>query len=329
MVTFTIKRALILASALLLAPCWAVQFTTTEYNVLQGKPFTLEWEGAKGPVEISLVNAESNNLETIQVIDSGDTGNSYTWTPPDLLLAGTYAFAISDGDEKNYSPLWDYDYVENESAPTSTSSPTQAITSGRTTTLTSASTSKPLTTVAVTTSPNPTTTSVSAPKPTVMTGSSAKDPEDISSTRLPTSLTTVTSTSPGSPSSEPAHPGSSSSSSSSTPSTGAQQPTANGLSTGAKVGIGIGAGLGGLGVLSVALLLVFRRGKAVGQRAVNIGNSNNQESKAELAGDPRPLPELGGRGIAEMQSGHDGWRGQPSELDASPHSDPGAGMVKT
>ncbi|KAI0452615.1 hypothetical protein F5B21DRAFT_332165 [Xylaria acuta] len=316
--TYTIKRVLVLASALLLAPCWAVVFTTTEYNVLQGKPFTLEWEDAKGPVEISLVKGDSNNLETIQVIYSGDTGNSYTWTPPDLLLAGTYAFAISDDDSKNYSPLWEYDYEENEPASTSTSSPSPTATSTTRTTMTTVSTTKPLTSTSVTTSPK---ASASTPTSTPATSSSANDSGDISSSSLPTSSTTATSTSSGSSGSEPTDPSSSPSPSSSTSSTGTQRSGAGGLSTGAKIGIGIGAGLGGLGLASVALFLVFRRGKAVGQRAVVAGYTGNQEeSKAELGGDPGPRAELGGQGIAEMQSGHDGWRGQPSELDASPRS---------
>ncbi|KAI1753789.1 hypothetical protein F4782DRAFT_529205 [Xylaria castorea] len=327
--TITIKRVLALASALLLAPCWAVQFTTTEYNILQGKPFTLQWEGAKGPVEISLVNAKSpDHLETVEVIDSGDTSNSYTWTPPDLLLAGTYAFGISDGEDKNYSPPWDYDYEENGSASTSTSSPTPATTSTRTTASTTVSTTTPPTIAPVTTSPMATASSVSAPKPTPTATSSTNDSGDISLSSLPISTTTVALTSPGTPGSEPADPSSSPGSGPSTSSIGTQQSHASGLSTGAKVGIGVGVGLGGLAVLGVALLLVFRRGKAAGQRVAHAGHTNNQESKAELGGDPRSHAELGGQGIAEMQSDHNGWRGKPSELDASPHSYRGAGMAK-
>ncbi|KAI0485521.1 hypothetical protein F4859DRAFT_386609 [Xylaria cf. heliscus] len=338
--TITIKIAFVLASALLLAPCLAVQFTNTEFNILQDKPFTLQWEDAKGPVEISLVKGESSNIETVQVIDTGDTGNSYTWTPPSLLLAGTYAFAITDGDSTNYSPQWDYDYADNLPASTRTSSPAPVSTSTRTTTTTSVPTTQPPTTTTVTTSPKATTSSVPAPNPTTTTSSSANDSGDISSSSRPTSSTTssttIASTSPGPSGSEPAHPGSSSSSSSSpnsssssSSSTGTQQTSSSGLSTGAKVGIGVGAGLGGLGVLSAALLLVFRRGKAAGRRAVDARDAYTQESKAELGSDARPVPELGGQGLAEMQSGHDGWRGQPSELDASPYSYRGADMTKT
>ncbi|KAI0556104.1 hypothetical protein F4679DRAFT_590984 [Xylaria curta] len=176
MCTFTV---LVLVSALPVAPCWAVQFTTTEYNVLQGKPFTLEWEGAKGPVEISLLNVEIlNNFETIQVIDSGDTSNSYTWTPPDLLLAGTYAFGISDGEGKNYSPVWGYDYAENQSGSESMSSTTPTTSSTRATASMIIPTTSPLTTAPATTSSEATDLPVSEPEPAPTATSSVSDSED-------------------------------------------------------------------------------------------------------------------------------------------------------
>ncbi|KAI1740610.1 hypothetical protein F4680DRAFT_93106 [Xylaria scruposa] len=326
MCNFTV---LVLASALLVAPCWAVQFTTTEYNVLQGRPFTLEWEDAKGPVEISLLNAETlNNFETIQVIDSGDTSHSYTWTPPDLLLAGTYAFGISDGEGKNYSPVWDYDYAENQSGSTSMSLPIPATSSTRRTASMIVPTTSPLTTALATTSEEATDLPVSAPESTPTATSSTGDSEDNWSDSEPTSMTTTTSsTSSGTTDSEPADL-SSSGSGSGASSIGTQQSHSSGLSTGAKIGIGIGAGLGALAALGVILLLVFRRGKAAGQRAVIADNTGNEESKVELGGDSKPRTELGGQGIAEMQSGHDDWREQPVELDASPHTYQGIGMVK-
>ncbi|KAI3327999.1 hypothetical protein HD806DRAFT_345220 [Xylariaceae sp. AK1471] len=104
----TIRRALLLTLALLGASSWAVQFTTTEINISPGTPFTLTWEGAGGPVEISLLSGESGNLETVEVIDSGSTGNSYIWTPPNDLPSGIYAFGISDGDDMNFSEQWTY-----------------------------------------------------------------------------------------------------------------------------------------------------------------------------------------------------------------------------
>ncbi|KAI1354237.1 hypothetical protein F5Y01DRAFT_26099 [Xylaria sp. FL0043] len=103
------QRALTNALALFTASCWALEFSMTEINVSPGKPFILTWEDASGPVEISLVTGTASNLETVEVIDSGDTGSSYTWTPSDDLPSGTYAFLISDGDDTNYSPQWSYE----------------------------------------------------------------------------------------------------------------------------------------------------------------------------------------------------------------------------
>ncbi|KAH8160488.1 hypothetical protein CIB48_g7763 [Xylaria polymorpha] len=339
--TFTIRKALVFTTAVLLAPCWAVVFTNTDFTILQGKPFTLQWEGAKGPVDITLVTGDSANIRTVSVIDSGDTGNSYTWTPPSLLLAGTYAFEITDGEDTNFSPQWEYDSEENKPTTTTTSSPPPVTTSTRATTTTTVPTTQQTTTTSPKTTT--TTTSDSEPQSTSTTSSSANDSGDTSSSSPPTSTTTGTitsttssaSTSPGSQDSESSRPSPSSGSSSSTSGTGTHKPTSSGLSTGAKIGIGLGAGLGGVAVLGVALLLVFRRGKAAGQRVAYAGttnnnNNNNPESKAELGGDPRPrAAELGGQGVAEMQSGPDGWRPQPSELEAPPYSYRGIDMVKT
>ncbi|KAI0440968.1 hypothetical protein F4803DRAFT_443345 [Xylaria telfairii] len=325
---FIIRKAHIFASAWLLAPCWAIVFTNTDFTILQGKPFTLQWEGAKGPVDITLVTGDSANIRAISVIDSGDTGNSYTWTPPSLLLAGTYAFEITDGEDTNFSPQWEYDYEENKPTTTTTTSPPPVTTSARTTTTTTTVSTPP---PATTTSPKTTTTTTSdsEPQSTSTTSSSANDSGDTSSSNPPTSTTTGATTSttsgastPGSQDSNSSRPSPSSGSSSST---GTNKPTSSGLSTGAKIGIGLGAGLGGLAILGAALLLVFRRGKAAGQRVAYAG------SKAELGGDPRPrAAELGGgQGVvAEMQSGPDGWRPEPSELDATPYSYRGLDMVK-
>jgi hypothetical protein len=78
----------------------------------------------------------------------------------------------------------------------------------------------------------------------------------------------------------------------------------------------------------MAGLLIFRRGRVVGQRAGNTGNhADDQESKAELGGDSRLRAELGGQGLVEMpsdrvvpelwQSHQDERWNEPSELDAS------------
>ncbi|TGJ87319.1 hypothetical protein E0Z10_g1453 [Xylaria hypoxylon] len=352
---YVAKRALALAFALFTAPCWAIGFTTTEFRILPGQPFTLTWEDAKGPVELSLLTGGSTTLTTVEVIDSGDTGNSYTWTPPDDLPSGTYAFGISDGDDMNYSPQWTYKASNNARLPNQTSwvkvglanskqAPASSSSSILTPTSTSTTPTKLSTTTVSATSSKITTSSTSSPttkssislKPTPTTSPSA----DTSSNNILTSSTIVSSIAPStsseSPISEPTDSSSTSnssfSSSSSAPSTETRKPVANanGLSMSAKIGIGVGAGVGSLGLLIVAMLLIFRSYKAAKRRDVNDDDTANQELKAELGGDPRPRAELGGQDLAAMrfdqtipelwQGHHDEWRRQPSELDASSHS---------
>ncbi|KAI8625809.1 hypothetical protein F5Y19DRAFT_238784 [Xylariaceae sp. FL1651] len=337
------RGALALAFILFMLRCWAVEFTTSTINISPGKPFTLTWKGATGPVEISLLTGPSDGLVTVEVIDSGDTSDSYTWTPPDNLPSGTYAFGISDGDLMNYSEQWTYTAGDN--APESTSTPLP------TTTHTPTSTSKAPTTTApsTTTPPEPETsssdppTTVSSTSPELPTAASSSSPES-SSVNTSTSSTSLTASSSRPPSSESSAPADASvptgpSSSSGSPSTKTTAPAASGLSTGAKAGIGVGAGVGALVLLSVAGLLIFRRGKAAGQRASGPGNMAYQEPKAELGGDPRPRAELGGQGAAGMHPEHDTvpelwqghydeWRMQPSELEASGHSYRGVDLRK-
>ncbi|KAI1427963.1 hypothetical protein F5Y12DRAFT_791096 [Xylaria sp. FL1777] len=323
----------------------------TEINISPSRPFTLTWEGAKGPVEISLLTGTSSDLETVEVIDSGDTRNSYTWTPPDDLPSGTYAFRISDDDDMNYSPQWNYEASDNvpASSPSSTttpiskskSTPTPVSTSTPTPTPTSKTTTKPPTTTIITTTAVPatsskdatssasdlTTTSSTSLEPTTTAGSSSADvSEPTSSDSISPSPTTVSSVSP---SSRPADSSSDPSSSPSAAATETQKPVVGRLSTGTKIGIGVGAGVGGFALLTLAGFLIYRRNKATRMRGAYDGNTFDQDLKPELGGDPRPRVELGGQGLAEMHSNpripelwqghHDEWRRQPSELDATVH----------
>ncbi|KAI0203153.1 hypothetical protein F4808DRAFT_458370 [Astrocystis sublimbata] len=87
-----------------------------------------------------------------------------------------------------------------------------------------------------------------------------------------------------------------------------------GLSTGAKAGIGVGAGLGGLGVLSAAVLVLRRRRKS-GAKVVAADNSiDTPEWKSELGADPKPRVELGGQRAPELPSEFNVWHEPPSEL---------------
>ncbi|KAI0799371.1 hypothetical protein GGR55DRAFT_504702 [Xylaria sp. FL0064] len=342
-------RAFVDALALFTASYWALEFSMTEINVSPGKPFTLTWEGANGPVEVSLVTETASNLEIVGVIDSGDTGSSYTWTPSDDLPSGTYAFLISDGDDSNYSPQWSYEASgsasgggspapSSTSASTSTPKPTQTTTTKPPPSTTPAlATTKPVTSTKDMTSTADvltTKSSVSAEATSTAGGSSTDNSEPTSSSSTPTSSTTITTTSPilpGSPSSPPVNSSSDPSPNASASSDENQQQV---FSTGTKIGIGIVAGVGGLALVTLAGFLIYRRGKAAGKQDLDDGDTFSQELKPELGGEPRSRVELGGQDLAEMQTdqripelwqGHyDEWRRQPSELDATVHHYRGA-----
>ncbi|KAI0535879.1 hypothetical protein GGR58DRAFT_503857 [Xylaria digitata] len=337
----TVTQRALLALALFAAPCWTVEFATTEISISPGGPFILSWEGAKGPVELSLLTVGPTTLSTVEVINSGDTGDSYTWTPPDDLPSGTYAFGISDGKDMNYSSQWTYKASNNAPASSSSSTLTPTPTSTSTTHTTLSTTTAPTTSPKITASSTSslTTRSSISLEPTPAASSSANTlPNNIptsSTTISSTSTSTTSSTTPSTSSESPigelveSNFTSSSSSSSSTSSAETRTPVtnANGLSTSAKIGIGIGAGLGGLGLLSVAGLLIFRRCRAARERETIDGDTIHRELKVELSSDPWLRAELGGRSLAEMHSNHvipevwrdqhDQWRRQPSELDAS------------
>jgi len=70
---------------------------------------------------------------------------------------------------------------------------------------------------------------------------------------------------------------------------------------GAKIGIGVGAGVGGLVALGALALLIYRRGKAAGQKGSANAPGLGENGIAELgAPEHKPRPELGGVPVSEM-----------------------------
>ncbi|KAI1328551.1 hypothetical protein F5Y16DRAFT_150721 [Xylariaceae sp. FL0255] len=320
----------IITLALIGSRCWAqLGFTDSDWDVIIGQPFDLTWTGATGPVDIELLTGPANDLVVAADVADAADGNSYTWTPPDTLASGTYAFRIDDGSDENYSEQFVIDGSDN-----TTPTPTSTTTSPSSTT-TPTPTPTPIPASTSTSSPQPSTSSdmpTSSSTTTTTTSSASPATTPTASSSAASSTTTGISTSSSSSASSSTSPQSSgttaSQSSSSSPSS---EPTSTtGLSTGAKAGIGVGAAIGGLAILGLAGLLLFRRGKAVGQRLNQHGNSHDNEFKAELGTDPRPTPELGGNGLSEMYSPtspvmyqgqrYEDWRMQPSELEATGHS---------
>ncbi|RYP76148.1 hypothetical protein DL771_001972 [Monosporascus sp. 5C6A] len=81
-----------------------VILTNSDFSdITAGEPFTITWSDATGPVTLTLKDGPADDLSTVSVITSGQTGESFTWTPSESLPSGTYALEISDGSDINYS----------------------------------------------------------------------------------------------------------------------------------------------------------------------------------------------------------------------------------
>ncbi|KAM7206031.1 hypothetical protein V8F33_000861 [Rhypophila sp. PSN 637] len=85
-----------------------VVFTNDEYVVRPNEPFTINWEGNRGPVTITLMNGADVDLQVVMVIASGLSGTKYTWTPPQALKTDGYELMIEDGVSNDYSPRFQY-----------------------------------------------------------------------------------------------------------------------------------------------------------------------------------------------------------------------------
>ncbi|KAJ4309067.1 hypothetical protein N0V84_011721 [Fusarium piperis] len=82
----------------------AVKLTNSAYDVAPGRPFTITWTEAQGPVTLRLKSGPQTNLVTVEEITSGQSGESYTWNVPSDFDASLYALEIEDGSgDVNYS----------------------------------------------------------------------------------------------------------------------------------------------------------------------------------------------------------------------------------
>ncbi|KAJ9157440.1 hypothetical protein NKR23_g41 [Pleurostoma richardsiae] len=165
------------------------EFTNSNFAVEAGVPFTLKWSNAVGEVTITLKNGDPDNLKTVEVIDSGDTGTSFTWTPPSTLPSDTYAFEISDesGDQPNYSTQFTF-----AGSASATGSLTSASATAATTSSASASASETSTASSTESSSAATTSSSSAS--TTTSESSSSSSTSASSTSFTTSTSSTAST---------------------------------------------------------------------------------------------------------------------------------------
>ncbi|KAK2046980.1 hypothetical protein LZ31DRAFT_551776 [Colletotrichum somersetense] len=112
----------------------AVQLTNSNFDVEAGKPFTITWSDAQGPVTLTLKNGPSTNLVTVQSIATGQSGTSFVWTPSTTLPSDQYAIEISDGTgTPNYSEQFSLATDVTASASASASATTAASSAASTT----------------------------------------------------------------------------------------------------------------------------------------------------------------------------------------------------
>ncbi|KAI8711217.1 GPI-anchored domain-containing protein [Fusarium sp. LHS14.1] len=94
----------IVSLALLATLTRAVKLTNSAYDVVPGKAFTITWTEAQGPVTLRLKSGPQTNLETVEEITSGQSGESFTWNGPSDFDGRLYALEIEDeSGDVNYS----------------------------------------------------------------------------------------------------------------------------------------------------------------------------------------------------------------------------------
>ncbi|POS80757.1 extracellular matrix protein [Diaporthe helianthi] len=170
------------------APAWAIQLTNSAYAVQAGQPFTLTWSDSVGPVTITLKNGASTDLKDVEVIASGITTNSFTWTPPSSLPSDLYAFEVDDDSDNspNYSPQFTF---QGNGAATSDASVSATPSASVSTTLSSAPTTTPTantsTPITSSASGNGTSTTASSTSSTRTTRTSASSTSESTSESTP------------------------------------------------------------------------------------------------------------------------------------------------
>ncbi|KAL2154295.1 hypothetical protein VTH82DRAFT_2971 [Thermothelomyces myriococcoides] len=191
----TVSAVLAFAAAVLAKPV----ITNSSFNVEKGKPFTVTYTGCENGCTITLKKGDPENLETVEVLTTQATGNSFTWTPTDDLDSDRYAFEIKDeSGETNYSQMWNLDGDDSSSTASESATATETVTSSASSvsaTSTTESTSGTSTeTETETETETSTSTSASSTETETETETSTST-ESSTSTTLSTSTTTTESTS--------------------------------------------------------------------------------------------------------------------------------------
>ncbi|CAG9982810.1 unnamed protein product [Clonostachys byssicola] len=257
----------------------AVVFTNSDFSVQPNKAFNLKWDQNEGPVTLSVVTSTSDNAQQVVTIAELALGSSRYWTPSSSLQSGTYYFRIKDEvtGEVNYSPVWQYSTTSSSSDSSSQGSSRTTSAASRSSSVSSESSQQASTSRSTGTFSTSTRSSFSTTL--VVPAGTGADNEQATSTSKPTSET-----------------------------------PSSGLSTGAKGGIGVGAGIGGILLLAAVAFLFYRKGKSRAERQ-NASMTQGQDPSAsqELRSpathrsypelgviDEKPISEIAGMPVAEV-----------------------------
>ncbi|RSM16533.1 hypothetical protein CEP52_000095 [Fusarium oligoseptatum] len=99
-------------------------FLNSNWEVQEGKPFTIKYSGCEGGCTITLQNGKSTDTKDVTVLTATAEGDSFTFTPGDLP-SDTYNFKIENNDDGtiNYSSQFSY---QGTGAPKTTEETTTA-----------------------------------------------------------------------------------------------------------------------------------------------------------------------------------------------------------
>ncbi|KAI1176662.1 Ser-Thr-rich glycosyl-phosphatidyl-inositol-anchored membrane family-domain-containing protein [Nemania sp. FL0916] len=180
----------VVISSVVLAACLSlvgaeVHLTNSNFDGIEsGSTFEITWDDAQGPVTLKLKDGSEDNLQDVETITTGASGDSYSWSV-DSLPTGEYAIEISDGSDVNYSKMFT---IEGTADSSSSSSATPSASSSATSTDSSSSSE---TSEASSTSDSSSASSTSASSTTTSAESSSTE---ASSSVTPTTSSTSTPT---------------------------------------------------------------------------------------------------------------------------------------
>ncbi|KAF4334143.1 extracellular matrix precursor [Fusarium beomiforme] len=83
-------------------------FLNTDFELTEGKPYTIRYSGCDDGCTIVLQNGPSDDLKDYKTLTTSATGDSFTFTPSELPT-DTYNFKITDkAGDVNYSAQFPY-----------------------------------------------------------------------------------------------------------------------------------------------------------------------------------------------------------------------------